>query len=151
MLEQLSDAIITHTQSERVAHERAASDFLFHHLNGPLFRCTMPYKTLLNKTSFPPSFIPSFLSGQIELNATLSKLRYYPGYSPKDYVDPTFQPIFLDEVDMNKINSAITLCGGSTQKSCIYDYVLTGESTIALQTKTTQTESTANKLINGKN
>ena len=51
---------------------------------------------------------------------------------------------------MNKINSAITLCGGSTQKSCIYDYVLTGESTIALQTKTTQTESTANKLINGK-
>ncbi|XP_041371795.1 fibrillin-2-like isoform X2 [Gigantopelta aegis] len=58
-----------------------------------------------------------------------------------------FSPIFLDDVDATKRNEAVTLCGGAAQKACIYDYVSTGETAIALQTKVSLAESIANKEI----
>lgn len=56
---------------------------------------------------------------------------YEKGLSYQNYTHPEFQPIFLDEVDRNKLDDAKTKCGSNPSQACIFDYLATGDIALA--------------------
>lgn len=59
----------------------------------------------------------------------------YRGKSAADYAHPDFVPIFIESFNSTEISTAETECGGSESKSCVYDYLLTNDKAVALDTK----------------
>ncbi|KAK7482987.1 hypothetical protein BaRGS_00025764, partial [Batillaria attramentaria] len=68
-----------------------------------------------------------------------SVMRYGPREGPANYTHPDFYPIFLDEQPADVIQEAEAACV-SSNLACIYDYVATGSSTFALDSKQVKIE-----------
>ena len=59
---------------------------------------------------------------------------YEPGKSASDYALPEFEPFFLDEVDSETLANATIECGGaSASQACIFDFLATGDISLAEQ------------------
>ncbi|KAK3100523.1 hypothetical protein FSP39_021282 [Pinctada imbricata] len=61
-----------------------------------------------------------------------SLFNYTPGMSAADFQHPNFEPLFVDEVDPEKVANATTQCGGaSASQACIFDLLATGDQALA--------------------
>lgn len=56
---------------------------------------------------------------------------YEKGLSYQNFSHPEFQPIFLDEVDKDKLDIAKEQCGSNPSQACIFDYLATGDIALA--------------------
>lgn len=56
---------------------------------------------------------------------------YEKGLSYQNFSHPEFQPIFLDEVDKDKLDIAKERCGSNPSQACIFDYLATGDIALA--------------------
>lgn len=64
-----------------------------------------------------------------------SEFKYWPGKSHSDYEYPDFIPIYFDSIPDDQRTAALEACGSNARKQCIYDFVLTGDKTLALETE----------------
>lgn len=74
---------------------------------------------------------------------------YKKGLSYQNYTHPKFQPIFLDEVDKNKLENAKTKCGSNSSQACIFDYLATGDIALALSSGIEEASAQSDKTIVG--
>lgn len=56
---------------------------------------------------------------------------YEKGLSYQNFSHPEFQPIFLDEVDNDKLDIAKEQCGSNPSQACIFDFLATGDIALA--------------------
>lgn len=63
-----------------------------------------------------------------------SIFKYDDGKSHADYSVPGFVPVFLDEFNATIVQNATQICGEGNL-TCIFDYVLTGNTDLALSTR----------------
>ncbi|VDI73639.1 Hypothetical predicted protein, partial [Mytilus galloprovincialis] len=81
--------------------------------------------------------------GQLwETTAANTIFDYTDGKSWADYSHQDFVPLFIDEFDNSTLQSAYSVCGGSTDqyKACIFDYLATGDQSFADDTQSTNVE-----------
>ncbi|XP_071153468.1 uncharacterized protein [Mytilus edulis] len=103
---------------------------------------------LPNATVLPPSDVDSERKiynnfGQLwETTADTTIFDYTDGKSWVDYSHQDFVPLFIDEFDNSTLQSAYSVCGGSTDqyKACIFDYLATGDQSFADDTQSTNVE-----------
>ncbi|KAK7492745.1 hypothetical protein BaRGS_00016050, partial [Batillaria attramentaria] len=69
------------------------------------------------------------------LTSQTSLFRYQAGYNTDSYTNDSFVPIFLSEVNQTLITQAETTCGSSADVGCIFDFIATGDTDLALGTK----------------
>jgi hypothetical protein len=91
-------------------------------------------------------FIYYFLIGLT--SAAQSIFKYDNGKSHSDYSFPTFVPKFLDEANETLVAEATSLCGEG-KNQCIFDYVFTGNSDLALATTATEDQASENNADAG--
>ena len=83
-------------------------------------------------------FLLSFL-GNVTENHTLFSISY-PDY------DPTFVPLFSDNIDTlfgnntNLRNQALSLCGGTSNLQCLFDFALTADSQAVSESQSSLSE-----------
>ncbi|CAG2254068.1 MUC4 [Mytilus edulis] len=103
---------------------------------------------LPNGNVLPPSDVDSERKiynnfGQLwETTAANTIFDYTDGKSWVDYSHQDFVPLFIDEFDNSTLQSAYSVCGGSTDqyKACIFDYLATGDQSFADDTQSTNVE-----------
>ncbi|CAG2236072.1 unnamed protein product [Mytilus edulis] len=103
---------------------------------------------LPNGNVLPPSDVDSERKiynnfGQLwETTADNTIFDYTDGKSWVDYSHQDFVPLFIDEFDNSTLQSAYSVCGGSTDqyKACIFDYLATGDQSFADDTQSTNVE-----------
>eukprot|EP00105_Crassostrea_gigas_P037421 XP_019921569.1 PREDICTED: fibrillin-1 isoform X2 [Crassostrea gigas] len=93
-----------------------------------------------NKT-LAASFLQTWLVNEDSL------FYYKKGLSYQNYTHPKFQPIFLDEVDKNKLENAKTKCGSNSSQACIFDYLATGDIALALSSGIEEASAQSDKTI----
>lgn len=59
---------------------------------------------------------------------------YEYGKNTSSFKDPSYTPLFLDEVDPILRQEAETVCGGNESIPCIFDYIATNSTLIASNT-----------------
>ncbi|XP_062605771.1 uncharacterized protein LOC134267581 isoform X2 [Saccostrea cucullata] len=57
---------------------------------------------------------------------------YDEGLSHKNFSHPEFEPLFMDEVNEERLNSAREMCGSNSSQACIFDFLATGDISIAM-------------------
>ncbi|XP_013383336.2 uncharacterized protein LOC106153782 [Lingula anatina] len=66
-----------------------------------------------------------------------SMFDYRPGYSAANYTDPSFLPVFTENLEATygteKYSSAVALC--DNLKACVYDFLITGDGSLANETR----------------
>jgi hypothetical protein len=77
-------------------------------------------------------------------------MHYGPREGPSSFVNPTFTPIFLDEVNATVRQAAIDECGSVGAVACIYDFIATGSSAIASGSKATATGADQKEALSSK-
>ncbi|XP_059158902.1 mucin-like protein [Physella acuta] len=106
--------------------------------------------TLPNGTTLSPNLTESQIfynfATKYQVTANTSVFIYKPGKTFSDYQHPTFVPVFLDSQNTSTMTAAVALCGAG-KTSCIYDYLITNDSTFALNTDNTLKQSTAKILL----
>jgi hypothetical protein len=60
-----------------------------------------------------------------------SLFHYKTGLTYQNFSHPEFIPVFLDEVEDEALNSAKAKCGTNPSQSCIFDFLATGDITLA--------------------
>uniref|UniRef100_A0A8W8N019 Fibrillin-1 n=1 Tax=Magallana gigas TaxID=29159 RepID=A0A8W8N019_MAGGI len=91
----------------------------------------LPNGTLLDENATKIERDIYFNFGQKWLVNEDSLFYYEKGLSYQNYTHPEFQPIFLDEVNRNKLDDAKTKCGSNPSQACIFDYLATGDIALA--------------------
>ena len=77
-----------------------------------------------------------------------SIFKYDNGKSHIDYSFPTFVPKFLDEANETIVSEATSICGDGNNQ-CIFDYVFTGNTELALETTATENQASENSADAG--
>lgn len=77
-----------------------------------------------------------------------SEFRYGNGLSHADFNFPSFVPAFFDEANATLKAEAETICNNT---QCIFDYAVTGNRELALETTATEVEAEERKVIASKN
>lgn len=67
-----------------------------------------------------------------------------------NYTHLDFEPIFLDELDQNKLEDAKKQCGPNPSQACIFDYLATGDIALAESSGTEEASAQSDKQIIGK-
>uniref|UniRef100_A0A8W8NC50 Fibrillin-1 n=1 Tax=Magallana gigas TaxID=29159 RepID=A0A8W8NC50_MAGGI len=91
----------------------------------------LPNGTLLDENATNTERDLYFNFGQKWLVNEDSLFYYEKGLSYQNYTHLEFQPLFLDEVDRNKLDDAKTKCGSNPSQACIFDYLATGDIALA--------------------
>ncbi|RUS86242.1 hypothetical protein EGW08_005984, partial [Elysia chlorotica] len=65
---------------------------------------------------------------------------YENGLGPANFSDPSFVPIFLDEVPEATKQQAAAVCGGLEDSACVFDFVATGNAQLAERTQAAKQE-----------
>uniref|UniRef100_A0A8W8N5D1 Fibrillin-1 n=1 Tax=Magallana gigas TaxID=29159 RepID=A0A8W8N5D1_MAGGI len=112
--------------------------------------------TNINATIFS-AFVAQDQTGsklQIEMSRDKTRLvnedslfYYKKGLSYQNYTHPEFQPIFLDEIDDNKLENAKTKCGSNSSQACIFDYLATGDIALAESSGIEEASAQSDKTI----
>ena len=91
-----------------------------------------------------------FIAGTTQESETL--FQYFNGRSYQYFVadNADFTPKFLDEANQTLVAEAETVCNGTTDLRCIFDYVFTQNPEVAVNTAGTQTQAKNNDLEVGK-
>ncbi|KAK6180960.1 hypothetical protein SNE40_008919 [Patella caerulea] len=69
-----------------------------------------------------------------------SVFQYDTRKGPTDFSFPGFVPIFLENQTEAVKNESYSVCGGSTNLPCIYDFIATGNRAVALETRNFSSE-----------
>uniref|UniRef100_A0A8W8N521 Fibrillin-1 n=1 Tax=Magallana gigas TaxID=29159 RepID=A0A8W8N521_MAGGI len=71
--------------------------------------------------------------GQLwSINSNTSYFHYDTGLSHANYTHPEFVPFYIDEQPQDKVNRSREVCGGaSASQACIFDYLATGDESLA--------------------
>ncbi|GAB1608679.1 hypothetical protein Ahia01_001152300, partial [Argonauta hians] len=72
-----------------------------------------------------------------------SIFKYQKGFSAKDFTDTSFKPLFIDKTS-EQYKKALTVCSADNN-ACIYDYIATGDESIAKSSGSVQQE--ANEIF----
>ncbi|XP_065942268.1 uncharacterized protein [Magallana gigas] len=91
----------------------------------------LPNGTLLYENATKTERDIYFNFGQKWLVSEESLFYYEKGLSYQNFSHPEFQPIFLDEVDKDKLDIAKEQCGSNPSQACIFDYLATGDIALA--------------------
>ncbi|XP_052691021.1 uncharacterized protein LOC128168863 isoform X6 [Crassostrea angulata] len=91
----------------------------------------LPNGTLLDENATKTERDIYFNFGQKWLVNEDSLFYYEKGLSYQNFSHPEFQPIFLDEVDTDKLDIAKEQCGSNPSQACIFDYLATGDIALA--------------------
>uniref|UniRef100_A0A8W8N7V2 Fibrillin-1 n=1 Tax=Magallana gigas TaxID=29159 RepID=A0A8W8N7V2_MAGGI len=91
----------------------------------------LPNGTLLDENATKTERDIYFNFGQKWLVNEDSLFYYEKGLSYQNFSHPEFQPIFLDEVDKDKLDIAKEQCGSNPSQACIFDYLATGDIALA--------------------
>ena len=68
-------------------------------------------------------------------DAELSIMHYRNGRNFSNYQDASFTPVFLSDFNATEIAEAEAVCNSSTAQPCLFDYLATNNTAIALLTK----------------
>ncbi|CAI9724669.1 mucinmucin-4-like [Octopus vulgaris] len=99
---------------------------------------TTPNGTVLPETSSERDIF--YMFGQRwAINTSLFK--YQKGFSNADYTDTSFVPLFIDKTSAI-YNKSLEICKAD-DNACIYDYIATGDESIAKATESLDKEATA--------
>lgn len=75
--------------------------------------------------------ISTFLSiGSV--TETTSIFQYDTELSHNDFNHPEFLPLFIDEFSEEKRNRSKVVCGGSENQACVFDFLATGDKSLAI-------------------
>ncbi|XP_070175505.1 uncharacterized protein [Littorina saxatilis] len=81
------------------------------------------------------------------LTDTTSLFKYPDGQNTASYTNNSFVPIFLEDVSDTTRAEAETKCGGPDDIGCIFDYIATGDTDLAVGTKTASAQVVTNQNI----
>lgn len=66
------------------------------------------------------------------IDSDTSYFHYDTGLSHANYTHPEFVPFYIDEQPQDKVNRSREVCGGaSASQACIFDYLATGDESLA--------------------
>ncbi|XP_036359396.1 mucin-4-like, partial [Octopus sinensis] len=99
---------------------------------------TTPNGTVLPETSSERDIFYKF-GQRWAINTSLFK--YQKGFSNADYTDTSFVPLFIDKTSAI-YNKSLEICKAD-DNACIYDYIATGDESIAKATESLDKEATA--------
>lgn len=68
--------------------------------------------------------------GSVPENTSI--FQYDTGLSHSDFHHPEFLPLFIDEFSEEKRNRSKVACGGSENQACIFDFLATGDKSLAM-------------------
>lgn len=68
-------------------------------------------------------------------NCNESLFIYREGFNCTYYQHPEFEPLFLDDFPNDQRKQAESVCGGSGDKTCIFDFLATKNDAVAQNTK----------------
>ncbi|XP_062609556.1 uncharacterized protein LOC134271356 [Saccostrea cucullata] len=66
---------------------------------------------------------------------------YDEGLNHENFSHPEFEPLFMDEVDEEELNSAKEICGTSPSQACIFDFLATGDISVAMSSANEEAKS----------
>ncbi|XP_062605769.1 uncharacterized protein LOC134267580 [Saccostrea cucullata] len=66
---------------------------------------------------------------------------YDEGQNHENFSHPEFEPLFMDEVDEEQLNSAKEICGTSPSQACIFDFLATGDISLAMSSANEEAKS----------
>ena len=69
------------------------------------------------------------------------------GDTTATFSDATFEPIFYDEATSAQKTEAEAVCGGADNIACIFDYIATNNSALALATKASDDNFVAEEAV----
>ena len=107
-------------------------------------KLTLQYTQLL--LSFFSRQYSVCLLGSISANTSI--FHYDTGLSHDNYTHPDFLPFFIDEFSEEKQNQSKRVCGES--QACIFDFLATGDRTLAVASGNEQSTSESNTITLGK-
>lgn len=66
------------------------------------------------------------------IDSDTSHFHYDTGLSHANFTHPEFVPFYIDEQPQDKVNRSREVCGGaSASQACIFDYLATGDESLA--------------------
>ena len=88
-----------------------------------------------------------FFIGQVTEKESL--FDYENGQSYLNFTNPDHEPLYLDEIDNETIANAAAVCGSIDNIECIFDFVATGDMSLATSTLQINNENNEDQLIIG--
>ncbi|XP_061188876.1 mucin-like protein [Saccostrea echinata] len=92
----------------------------------------LPNGTTLNENATQTERDVFYNFGQQWSVKDKSIFNYNEGLGHENFSHPEFEPLFMDEVDEEQIDSAKEICGPNPSQACIFDFLATGDISIAM-------------------